>query len=266
MSKLIDLTGQDFGYWHVIERAENSKDGRARWLCQCTKCNETIKAVQGAHLRSGKSTQCTRCRQKVMTGATVKNEEGKTYGFLQVIRKATEEEKPRNDRVGVYWICNCLKCGRKNIPIFGDYLRNGDSKSCGCLNSYNESKICQMLDNLNIKYKTQVSFDDLFSKRKCDKLYFDIGIYNDKTLLYIIEYDGVQHFNNKHQWKEDGLEIIHENDLLKNQYCFEHNIPIIRIPYNQNYTLNDLKIETTKFLLTKENEEIYYTESNFDKE
>ena len=25
MSKLIDLTGQDFGYWHVLERAENDK-------------------------------------------------------------------------------------------------------------------------------------------------------------------------------------------------------------------------------------------------
>ena len=23
MSKLIDLTGQDFGYWHVLERAKN---------------------------------------------------------------------------------------------------------------------------------------------------------------------------------------------------------------------------------------------------
>ena len=29
MSKLIDLTGKDFGYWHVIERGENTKDGRA---------------------------------------------------------------------------------------------------------------------------------------------------------------------------------------------------------------------------------------------
>ena len=27
MSKLIDLTGQDFGYWHVIERAENRANG-----------------------------------------------------------------------------------------------------------------------------------------------------------------------------------------------------------------------------------------------
>ena len=31
MSKLIDLTGQDFGYWHVIERAENRANGRAYW-------------------------------------------------------------------------------------------------------------------------------------------------------------------------------------------------------------------------------------------
>ena len=34
MSKMIDLTGQTFGYWQVIERGENSKSGRARWLCQ----------------------------------------------------------------------------------------------------------------------------------------------------------------------------------------------------------------------------------------
>ena len=29
MSKLIDLTNKDFGYWHVIERGPNNKNGRA---------------------------------------------------------------------------------------------------------------------------------------------------------------------------------------------------------------------------------------------
>lgn len=29
MSKLINLTGQDFGYWHVIERAPNGAGGRS---------------------------------------------------------------------------------------------------------------------------------------------------------------------------------------------------------------------------------------------
>jgi hypothetical protein len=29
MSKLIDLTGKDFGYWHVIERGPNKPGGRS---------------------------------------------------------------------------------------------------------------------------------------------------------------------------------------------------------------------------------------------
>ena len=45
---------------------------------------------------------------------------------------------------------------------------------------------------------------------------------------------------------------------MKNKYCFEHNIPLIRIPYNVKYTEEDLILETTHFLLTPENEENYY--------
>jgi hypothetical protein len=87
-----------------------------------------------------------------MTNATIKNEQNKTYGFLYVNRMATKEEKPYNNKTGVYWNCTCLKCGRKNVIVLGNYLRNGNTKSCGCINSFNESKICQMLDNLQIKY------------------------------------------------------------------------------------------------------------------
>ena len=257
MSKLIDLTGQTFGYWYVIKRGKNSPSGRARWVCKCTKCNNTIKEVDGSHLRGGRSTKCPKCRQQAMAEATIKNESGKNYGFLHVERKATENEKPRHDRTGVYWNCTCTKCGRKNVIVFGDYLRKGYTKSCGCMNSYNESNICKMLDTLNITYKQQVSFNDLTStERICDKLFFDIGVYNNNQLLYLIEYDGIQHFEDGHF--NTDYKKIHKNDLLKNNYCFINNIPLIRIPYNKNYILNDLKIETTKFLLTKENEHLYY--------
>lgn len=257
MSKLIDLTGQDFGYWHVIQRAENDKSGKAMWLCKCTKCNQTIKPVAGSHLRSGRSTTCTNCRQQKMTAATIKDETGKDYGFLHVERKATEDEKPRHDRTGTYWNCTCTKCGRQNVIVFGDYLRKGETKSCGCINSYNESKICQMLDNMQIKYITQKRFAGLTSTgRECDELIFDIAIYNDNILLYLIEYDGIQHFEHGHFY--DNYNITHRNDLIKNQYCFNHNIPLIRIPYDVEYNLNDLKLETTRFLLIQENEEKYY--------
>ena len=79
-------------------------------------------------------------------------------------------------------------------------------------------------------------------------------------LLYLIEYDGLQHFSyNDIGWHtKERFEKTRQNDLLKNKYCFEHHIPLIRIPYNVEYNLNDLKLETTRFLLTPENEEQYY--------
>lgn len=255
MSKLIDLTGQTFGYWQVLKRADN-RNGRAYWVCKCTACGKE-KEVAGAHLRGDRSTNCGCIRMEKMRQASIKNEQGKTYGFLYVEKMATEEEKPHNDRTGIYWNCTCQKCGRKNVIVFGDYLRKGETKSCGCINSFNESKICQILDNANIKYKQQYKFKDLTSTgRECDKLMFDIAVFNNDTLLYLIEYDGIQHFEEGHF--NNTFETTHNNDLLKNQYCFEHNIPIIRIPYYADYTLEDLKLETTRFLLVKENEGEYY--------
>ena len=76
---------------------------------------------------------------------------------------------------------------------------------------------------------------------------------------YIIEYDGRQHFYPIEIWGgEEGLAITRAHDLIKNKYCFDNKIPLIRIPYDIDYTLNDLKLETTRFLLTPENEKEYY--------
>ena len=261
MSKLIDITGQDFGYWHVIKRGPNAKDGRSMWLCHCTLCDKTTKLVSGAHLRSGRSTSCGCTKMEKMRQKSIKHEEGKTYGFLYVERMATENEKPRKDTSSIYWNCTCTKCGRKDVIVRGDYLRNGDTKSCGCMQSVNESKIAVILTGAKVKYKQQFTFDDLTSTgRNCDKLMFDFAIFNTSTesLLYVIEYDGIQHFSNKHEWHVGGYEITHANDLLKNKYCFDNNIPIIRIPYDAQYNLLDLKLDTTRFLLTPENEKKYY--------
>lgn len=51
MSKPIDLTGQRFGRLIALERVENNKWGRARFLCLCGCGNEVI--VLGKSLRSG---------------------------------------------------------------------------------------------------------------------------------------------------------------------------------------------------------------------
>ncbi len=56
MSRPIDLTGRRFGRLTVIARAENSKDGRASWLCICDCGNKCI--VVGDKLRRGEKKSC----------------------------------------------------------------------------------------------------------------------------------------------------------------------------------------------------------------
>lgn len=52
----IDITGQTFGRWFVISRAETNKCGQAMFLCRCL-CG-TERTIVGNTLRKGKSTSC----------------------------------------------------------------------------------------------------------------------------------------------------------------------------------------------------------------
>ena len=62
--KLNDITGQKFGRWSVIERAEN-RHGNAYWKCKCD-CG-TVREVSGTYLVTGKSKSCG-CLQKEICG------------------------------------------------------------------------------------------------------------------------------------------------------------------------------------------------------
>ena len=56
MVKANDLTGKTFGRLFVVERAENSNEGRARWKCVC-KCGNIINVI-GRDLGTGHTKSC----------------------------------------------------------------------------------------------------------------------------------------------------------------------------------------------------------------
>lgn len=118
MSKVIDLTGQQFGKLLVIERDFSKPKGVAYWKCQC-ECGNII-SVSGSHLRTGHTKSC---------GCLVsKNLTGKIFGRLKVIAKDNNNSNKNN---GTYWICEC-ECGN-TCSIQGRRLLSGQTKSCGCL-------------------------------------------------------------------------------------------------------------------------------------
>lgn len=57
MSRLIDLTGQTFGYLTVIKNIPlEGRTTYSKWLCKCV-CGET-KEVRGSHLKNGLTRSC----------------------------------------------------------------------------------------------------------------------------------------------------------------------------------------------------------------
>ncbi len=57
--QMIDLTGQIFGHWKVLQPSHRRGNGAWYWLCQC-KCG-IRKPVNGQTLRGGLSRQCRKC-------------------------------------------------------------------------------------------------------------------------------------------------------------------------------------------------------------
>lgn len=117
MPPLKDLTGQKFGRWLVIGHADGSLSGAARWLCRC-ECG-VERSVLYSNLRKGISKGCG-CRKQH------EDLTGRRFGRLTVIAEAGKR------RSGVYlWECRC-DCGG-GASVVGAMLRNGHTKSCGCL-------------------------------------------------------------------------------------------------------------------------------------
>lgn len=121
-NKFIDLTGSTFGRLTVVERSSNTKDGKARWLCQCSCGTQTI--VTGRDIRSGHSQSCG-CLKRIESPALVPLD-GRKFGRWTVLSRGSDS---RNGRVR--WLCKC-ECG-KTALIMGYSLRGGTSESCGCL-------------------------------------------------------------------------------------------------------------------------------------
>lgn len=115
----MNLIGQHFGKWTVIQAA-NKKDGRTAWLCKCDCGTERVVIEKSLISGASKSCGCSRGAGKKL------NLLGQTFGDLIVIDFAPNKSNGRTA-----WKCQC-KCG--NVIIVGTKeLRNGDTKSCGCL-------------------------------------------------------------------------------------------------------------------------------------
>lgn len=245
-----DLTGQKIGRWTVMYATDKrTKNRQILYHCKCECGNE--KDVNADTLRRGESKSCGCLNLELvkerLAGKNKIDLTGQRFGKLVAIYPIYSTEGKHTK-----WHCKC-DCGNECDIDMGN-LRSGKSQSCGCTQSKQEENIIKLLTQANLPFTYQEKFLDLKNKE------FDFRIGTELEKGYIIEYDGQQHFKYTGTgWDtKEHFDRTRQNDLIKNQYCFRNNIPLIRIPYDTEYDLNDLKLETTRFLLTPENEGEYY--------
>lgn len=145
-----------------------------------------------------------------------------------------------NNKVEIEIIC----------PKHGNFLQRPDNhlQGNGCPNcslSKGESKIIEILEIYKIKYTTQKVFENCKAKYK---LRFDIWLPEYNTC---IEYDGEQHYKPiKFFGGKKSLKKNKQYDNIKNLFCINNNINLIRISYKQEQNIEHYILDNLKKLET----------------
>lgn len=245
LKEKIDLTsqiGKKFGRLTILERDINYPIGHSCssvWKCQCD-CGEIV-SVSLSELKSGHTKSCGCYRSELVTKNNSIELTNKKFGMLTVLKRLPE----KHPKAGWLWECEC-NCG--NICFVPtNYLTSGTVFSCKKHNlSKGELKIIEILTENNISFIHQYSFPELISDKN-GLLRYDFAILNENNeVVRLVEFDGEQHHNiNSYYYSEQLI----KNDLKKNEFAKNNNIPLVRIPYNQLKTINLSTILDNNYIL-----------------
>ena len=120
--------------------------------------------------------------------------------------------------------CQCLIDGYIWYTLWTNLQQGSGCPKCN--ESKGEKRITRYLNHQNIEYKREYKINKCKNKRP---LPFDFAIFMNGDLKMLIEYDGEFHY--RETGLGNDLKKQQRNDNIKNQYCKDNNIPLLRIPY-----------------------------------
>ena len=228
-----------------VEKLKESKGTEYEVLSKYKKAKEKVKVkhtVCGYEWESTpdnmlrRKSGCPKCSGNARTNTKEYKKEalrlmGNEYEVLGEYVNARTKVKYKHLTCGTEW---------ETVP----YAIKEGSRCPFCKSSRGEKHIIGILKDNDIKYETEKAFDGCSYK---SLLRFDIFLPDFNTC---IEYDGIQHFepvdfaNKGSKWAQDEFKEIVKKDSIKNDYCSEKGINLIRIPYTSSLE------ETTEIILT----------------
>lgn len=221
--------------------------------CQCTKCGYIWKTMPKT-LAQGKY-YCPKCAHKINSIKRCKTHEEFENELFLINPNITLLGRYHKSKDKIK--CKCNICGYEWNSKASNLIHE-QIRCPACSSSKSEDLLAHILDKLGFIYKRQVSFSECRYKLP---LRFDFIIYDDSgAILFACEYDGEQHYkpityNNKTSG-ENSLLQTQIRDSIKNEYCKQCNIPLIRIPYwekdnMESFLCNKIKELNLEYILTK---------------
>lgn len=123
----------------------------------------------------------------------------------------------------------CEKCPNVFKRKVRDICKNNAVKCNICLLSKNAKRIYDFLNQIDVKLVLEYEFNGLVGIAG-GNLRFDFALFDQEKLVGLIEYDG--EFHDKH-------DVIQKHDKLKNCYCKDNNIPLLRVHHSENNILTE---------------------------
>jgi hypothetical protein len=199
-------------------------------LCNECKTN-TYERAYGTFMRP--SHRCAECGTKSSSLQRRKSHEEYNNQLIKKfgINEYTLLEKYEHGDECLLTRHNSYKCNNYEWYITPNNLLN--SAGCPvCRETKGELAIRNTLTDKAISFIAQYEFNDLKSDLNVP-LKFDFAVFTgENKLLFLIEYDGKQHFEHIASWMtKEKYERMKIHDAMKNAYCKQNDIPLLRIPY-----------------------------------
>lgn len=134
-----------------------------------------------------------------------------------------------------------VKCENDHPAYEVSYHKFRFGRRCPhCSSSSGETQIREFLDRAEVKYIPEYSFKDLIGTGGA-RLRFDFAVFKENDLHLLVEFDGRQHYEPVEiMGGEKKLEQTRIHDELKNSYCKDKNIKLVRIPYWNFNKIDDI--------------------------
>jgi len=188
-------------------------------------CNTEYKVTPDNFLRGERCSECNGGIRK-----TLEKFKQDVYNIFQDEYSVIGEYTNRNKKI----LMKHNICGCEFDTTPRDFL-NKESKCPNCNKSNAENITRKKLNILDLNFDSEYKFENCINPKTNRKLSFDFAVFVDNIILF--ELDGQHHFKPVRfggismevalvKFKEQKI-----RDKIKNKYCKQNNIKLIRIPY-----------------------------------